>query len=456
MVLVFNKDGTRLMPCHPAKARILLKKKKAKIVKFFPFTIKLNYQIDNPKLQDVTIGLDPGKIIGISITTNKRVLLEGQLEQRTDIPKLLEARKSARRTRRNRLRYRKPRFNNRKKIYNKQADGWIPPSMQASLLTYINIVKFFNKYICINKVRYEYNTFDIQKIKNPNIQGKQYQQGDSYQEENIKSYVRKRDKYTCQRCKKSLDILKKDNIKLQVHHIKPKSQGGTDVPKNLVTLCEHCHKQVHEYLKKNKEVKFNIKEYKEDTKLNILKDRIYKELIRLEYEVDSRACSDLGADFGTDAKGVSTKLKIEKIYGYETKIKRIQLGLEKDHHIDARIIADNCYKRSKHDVQVYYMKKIRNHNRKIYKDKILKGNIKKRNIQNYEKNGYRRYDIVRYLNRYWYVNGRMESGQLALKMRRECWVRIPNKRRGDKIELRREIRPKYSKVKLVQKCSKYI
>ena len=279
MVFVFNKDGTRLMPCHPAKARILLKKKLAKVVKTFPFTIKLNYQINNPKFQDVIIGIDLGKTIGISIITNKRVLFEAQLEQRTDIPKLLEARRSARRTRRNRLRYRPSRWRNRKKIYNKQVDGWILPSMQASLLTYINIVKFFNKYVNIDKVRYEYNIFDIQKLKNPNIQGKQYQQGDLYQEENVKSYVRKRDKYTCQRCKKSLEDLKKNNIKLQVHHIKPKSQDGTNVPNNLVTLCEHYHKQVHEYLKKNKIVKFNIKEYKEDTKLNILKDK--KSTIRI-------------------------------------------------------------------------------------------------------------------------------------------------------------------------------
>jgi len=448
MVLVFNKDGTRLMPCHPAKARILLKKKKAKIVKTFPFTIKLNYQIDNPKFQDVTIGIDPGKTIGISITTKQRVLLEAQLEQRTDIPKLLEARRSARRTRRNRLRYRPSRWQNRRKIYNKQVDGWIPPSIQASLLTYINIVKFFNKYVNIDKVRYEYNIFDIQKLKDPNIQGIQYQQGNLYQEENIKLYVRKRDNYTCQKCNKHIEDLKKKNIQLQVHHIKPRSQGGTNVPNNLVTLCEHCHKQVHEYLKKNKTVTFKIKEYKEDTKLNILKDRIYNELKKLGYEVGFRARSD--------AEGVSAKLKIEKTYGYETKMKRIQLGLEKDHHIDARIIADNCYKRSRHDVQVYYMKKVRNHNRKIYKDKILKGNVKKRNIQSYEKNRYRRYDIVRYLNRYWYIDGRMEDGPLALKMRQERWVRIPRKSKGDKIEKRREIRPMYRKVELIQKCGKYI
>ena len=188
---------------------------------------------------------------------------------------------------------------------------------------------------------------------------------------------------------------------------------------------------MHEYLKKNKAVKFKIKEYKEDTKLNVLKDRIYKELTKLGYIV-------------------------EKAYGYETKIKRVQLGLEKDHHIDARIIADNCYKRNKHDSQVYYMKKVRNHNRKIYKGKILKGNVKKKNIQSYEKNGYRRYDIVKYLNRYWYVDGRAANGQLTLKMQREHWIRMPYKNKEDKIELRDKISPMYSKVKLIQRCGKYI
>jgi len=50
----------------------------------------------------------------------------------------------------------------------------------------------------------------------------------------------------------------------------------------------------------------------------------------------------------------------------------------------------------------------------------------------------------------------MESGQLALKMRQERWIRIPGKNKGDKIEKHREIRPRYKKVKLIQKCGKYI
>ena len=295
MVFVYNQDGKRLMLTHPAKARILLKKKLAKVIKMYPFTIKLNYLIKNPVYQEITIGIDPGEIIGISITTNKRVLFEAKLEQRTNIPKLLETRRSARRTRRNRLKYKKPRFNNRRNKYN-QVDKWLPPSLQASLLTYANLVQLFEKLVPISKVRYEYNNFDIQKLKDSNIQGADYQYGILYQEENIKSYVRTRDNYTCQKCNTHSKDLPK-GIKSEVHHILPKSQGGTTVPNNLITLCSKCHKQVHEYLKKNKNVKFKILNYKEATKLNILKDLIYEKLIKLGFIV-------------------------EITYGYETKIKR--------------------------------------------------------------------------------------------------------------------------------------
>ena len=415
MVFVYSQDGKKLMPTHPAKARILLKKNLAKIVKIYPFIIKLNYLIKNPIYQEVSIGIDPGKTIGISITSNKRVLFEAKLEQRTDIPNLLVSRRSDRNARRNRLRYRKLRFNNRKNKY-KKVDKWLSPSLQASLLTYVNLVKFFDKLVPISKVRYEYNNFDIQKLKDPNIQGTDYQHGTLYQEENIKSYIRTRDNYTCQKCNTHSKDLSK-GIKLEVHHILPVSQGGTTVPDNLTTLCSKCHKQVHNDLKNKKPIKFKIKpfDYKDVTKLNILKDFIYKELTRLGYIV-------------------------EKAYGYETKIKRQRLKLEKDHYIDARIIAGGKLKRSSNDTRVYLMKKIRNHNRKIFKDKILKGNVKKRNQCEYIVYGYRRYDIVEYANRFWYVNGLRSNGSFQLKQLNSNL--ITNRM--------------YKKLKLIQKRNKYI
>ena len=74
MVFVFNKDDTMLMPTHPAKARILLKKKLAKVVKTSPFTIKLNYQIDNPKFQDVIIDINSGEIIYMELNKKRRLI----------------------------------------------------------------------------------------------------------------------------------------------------------------------------------------------------------------------------------------------------------------------------------------------------------------------------------------------------------------------------------------------
>lgn len=48
--------------------------------------------------------------------------------------------------------------------------------------------------------------------------------------------VLKRDKYTCQSCRKRLTA-----SELQIHHIKPRSEGGTNIMSNLITLCWRCH-----------------------------------------------------------------------------------------------------------------------------------------------------------------------------------------------------------------------
>ncbi|PEB50243.1 Paclitaxel/taxanoid biosynthesis susceptibility protein TS1, partial [Bacillus pseudomycoides] len=42
-VFVKNLRGEPLMPCSPRKARLLLKQGKAKIIRYTPFTIQLQY-----------------------------------------------------------------------------------------------------------------------------------------------------------------------------------------------------------------------------------------------------------------------------------------------------------------------------------------------------------------------------------------------------------------------------
>ncbi len=60
---------------------------------------------------------------------------------------------------------------------------------------------------------------------------RQYEKGVQYGFENVKAYVLARDNHCCQSKKKGC------NQPLETHHIQFRSQGGSDVPANLVTLC---------------------------------------------------------------------------------------------------------------------------------------------------------------------------------------------------------------------------
>ena len=56
---------------------------------------------------------------------------------------------------------------------------------------------------------------------------------------NIKEPILKRDGYVCRRCG--------GTDGLTAHHIKPRDDGGTDDPKNLITLCCSCHDIIEEH-----------------------------------------------------------------------------------------------------------------------------------------------------------------------------------------------------------------
>ena len=54
---------------------------------------------------------------------------------------------------------------------------------------------------------------------------------------------------SCEICHKSLLELQIDGkvVKLCIHHIRRKSQGGTDNHRNLMCVCPDCHKKIHSY-----------------------------------------------------------------------------------------------------------------------------------------------------------------------------------------------------------------
>lgn len=187
MVYVISKQGTPLMPTERfGKVRRMLKNSLAHVVRRIPFTIQLDYDTTD-FTQPVTLGIDAGsKHIGVSATTTEKELYAADVELRNDIVEKLSTRREQRRTRRNRLRYRKPRFNNRVSSKNK---GWLAPSIENKINTHMSVVKDVCKVLPVSNIVVETASFDMQKIKHPDIQGKEYQQGEQLGFWNVREYV---------------------------------------------------------------------------------------------------------------------------------------------------------------------------------------------------------------------------------------------------------------------------
>lgn len=374
VVYVINIDGQPLMPTNRyGKVRHLLKDGKAKVINRCPFTIQLLYKSTN-YTQPINLGVDSGsKHIGISATTKDKVFYEADVELRNDIVDLLSTRREQRRTRRNRkTRYRKARFDNRKRN-----DGWLAPSVQNKVDTHLTVIRKVREILPITKIIVEVASFDIQKIKNPTISGTEYQQGEQLDFWNVREYVLFRDGHTCQCCKGK----SKDKI-LNVHHIESRKTGG-DAPNNLITLCETCHTGYHKGTVKLPKTIHRGMSFKDASFMGIMRWAFYNELKSMYPDV-------------------------YMTYGYITKNTRIENGLQKEHFIDARCISGNPLAKSLG--YVYYQKKVRCHNRQIHKVNILKGGIRKRNQAEYLVKGFRLFDRVKYQNEQYFVFGRRTSG----------------------------------------------
>lgn len=377
MVYVLDKDEHPLIPTNRhGKVRRMLKSGQVKVVKKCPFTIQLMYESEH-NVQPVSLGIDAGsKNIGVSATTKTTVLYEADVELRDDIVKLLTTRRQMRSFRRSRkTRYRPKRFDNRRR-----GKGWFAPSIRQKINTHLVTVARVCEILPVTQIIVETASFDIQKIKNPKIQGVEYQRGEQTDFWNVREYVLFRDGHVCQCCKGK----KKDPI-LNVHHIESRKSGG-DAPNNLITLCETCHKGYHNgTIKLPKRIKRGMK-FKDAAFMGIMRWTFYNTL-KEKYEPD---------------------IPVSMTYGYLTKNTRIQHNLPKEHYIDARCISGNPDAKS--DGVYYYQKKIRCHNRQIHKFNTLRKGVRKLNQSEYLVKGYRIFDKVRYQGKEYFVFGRRKTG----------------------------------------------
>ena len=379
-VYVLSKSGKPLMPTKRlGKVRHMLKDGMAKVVQRTPFTIQLTYD-SKEFTQDISLGVDAGsKTVGLSATTDEDELYASNVILRNDIVKLLSDRRALRSSRRNRKRrYRQARFNNRVKSKKK---GWLAPSVLNKIGTHLKVIENVYKILPITKLVVEIASFDIQKIKNPDISGEEYQQGEQLGFWNVREYVLFRDNHECQCCHGK----SKDKV-LNVHHIESRKTGG-NTPDNLVTLCETCHHKYHQG-----EIKLNLKRgksYRDATFMGIMRWALYNKLQELYSNV-------------------------HLTYGYITKNIRIENNLPKDHYIDARCISGNS--QATPLGYVYYQKKVRCHNRQIHKLTISKGGERKKNQSPKYVFGYQLFDEVSLPgNKIGFIYGRRLRGSFDIR-----------------------------------------
>lgn len=375
-VYVLDMNGQPLMPtARYGKVYRLLKQKKAKVVRKCPFTIKLLYEPETHITQACNLGVDTGSAkAGFAVyDSNSRILYQSQVELRNDIKDRMDARKGYRRSRRNRhTRYRKARYLNRA---NSIKEDRFSPTMISKIQGHVREIEFIKKILPITSLVLETGTFDPALMKNPTMNRHWgYQQGPNYGFANTHAKVLNRDNYTCQICKG-----KHKDSKLEVHHIIFRSQGRSDEESNLITLCHTCHDKLH-------------KDFREGKKIPNLKGKAKGQL---------KHATQMN----------SIRVQLLKIYpqaietfGFITKENRQKLGLEKDHYIDACVIASSGNKFINLE-KVFYKKIVTNGDRSLSVFKKVPISITKGKI-----NGFRRYDKVEYKNKVYFVNGRMSSG----------------------------------------------
>ena len=216
LVYVVTPEQRPLMPCTSVIARLLLKEKKARVVRRTPFTIKLVTAPTTTYTQPLTLGVDTGStIVGCAVADQQgKILYLSEVELRNDIATTMKERASRRRNRRQRkTRYRKPRWRNRG---NSRRKDRFSPTMTSKFEGHLREVRFVQAILPVASIVLETGTFDPHALKNPEVfQNKWlYQKGINYGFANTKAYVLTRDDYTCQQCKG-----KNKDRRLEVHHI---------------------------------------------------------------------------------------------------------------------------------------------------------------------------------------------------------------------------------------------
>lgn len=318
-VFVMSSTKKPLMPCRPARARKLLTAGRAAIYRRHPFTIILKDR-DDGEVQAVEIKVDPGsKTSGVALVGHFEqqgvvVLFGVNLNHRGQaIKNALESRRSLRRGRRGRkTRYRQARFMNRTR-----KAGWLAPSVESRVVNTESIIRTLTARCPITSASVELVKFDTQAMVNPEISGTEYQQGELAGYE-VREYLLEKWNRTCAYCGAQ-------NIPLQVEHIIPRANGGSNRVSNLTLACQPCNQKkgshpIEVFLKNKPEL---LKRIKAQAKVP-LKDAAAVNASR--WALVNRLKQGFPVNVGT---------------GGRTKFNRTRQGFHKDHWIDAACVHES-------------------------------------------------------------------------------------------------------------------
>lgn len=341
-VAVISASGKKLMPTNSYRARKLLKSKRAVIHKYRPvFTIKLVDRTDG-YTQPIEYKCDTGyQNIGISICSDTKEFVNEQRDLLKDETKRHSDSCKYRRTRRNRLRYRKARWNNRKGMISE--DGFAP-SIRNKRDVHVRLYEEYYKVFPITKAVFEMGQFDTQVLKAveaglPVPAGTDYQHGEQYGYATLREAVFARDDYTCICCGKSAI---KDGVKLRIHHIGYLSGDRSNRMANLGSVCETCHT--------SKNHKSGGKLYNLKPKLKTFKGAAFMTMVR--YSMVKKL------------KAATLDVDIKVTYGAATKLARKDINVKKTHSNDAYCMGKF---HPKHRSDFKHYKKCRRNNRVLSK-----------------------------------------------------------------------------------------
>lgn len=321
-VFVLSKTGGPLMPCHPARARALLKSGRAVIHRRFPLVIRLKDRAAGA-VQPVLVKLDPGaRTTGVALAraeaTNpqaQHVLFAAELTHRgTQIRDALTQRRAFRRARRGRkTRYRAPRFLNR----GGDKRGWLPPSLRHLLETTLSLVARLRRWAPVSGLAQELVRFDTQLMQNPEIEGVEYQQGTLAGYE-VREYLLEKHGRKCAYCGA-------EHTPLNIDHIIARSMGGSNRVSNLTLACVACNQ------KKGSQPLVDF----------LAGDPAKAERIAAKAKTPLAGTAAVNATrFALLAALLATGLPVVTGTGGRTKFNRTCLSLPKTHAIDAACVGD--------------------------------------------------------------------------------------------------------------------